>query len=164
MTHLDLFQAFVAPAIFISAAGLLILSINVRLMGMVTRIRTFHKEKHQANIIGKKQEVLVLQAQIKSIEGRANKIKNAFFFTLLGIGGVMLTCLILGLVLYVPEAFIIAVLVFVSSVLSMLVGCLFYMSEVAVALSSEKEEEQLYDLMDVVIETSTHNHANPEAM
>ncbi len=152
MTNLELFQAFVAPAIFISAAGLLVLSINVRLMGIVTRLRAFHKEKHVAAIAGRKQEVLVLQAQIKSIEQRATKIKNAFFFTLLGIIGVMLTCLVLGLTLYVPQAWIIAIVIFVSSVLSMLVGMCFYISEVAVGLSSEREEEQLYDLIDVMSE------------
>ena len=34
-----LFQAFLAPAIFVSATALLILSVNVRLMGMVSRLR-----------------------------------------------------------------------------------------------------------------------------
>jgi hypothetical protein len=34
-----LFQAFLAPAIFVSASSLLLLSINVRLMGMVSRLR-----------------------------------------------------------------------------------------------------------------------------
>ncbi|MDD5228776.1 MAG: DUF2721 domain-containing protein [Methylococcales bacterium] len=154
MTNLELFQAFVAPAIFISAAGLLVLSINVRLMGIVTRLRAFHKEKHLATIAGKKQEVLILQAQIKSIEVRAVKIKNAFFCTLLGIAGIMMTCLILGLTLYLPQALVIAILVFVFSVLSMLVGMFFYMSEVVIGLSSEKEEEQLYELIDVVSELS----------
>ena len=36
-----LFQAFLAPAIVISAASLLILSINVRLMGIVAKLRHF---------------------------------------------------------------------------------------------------------------------------
>jgi len=152
MTHLELFQAFVAPAIFISAAGLLLLSINTRLMGIVTRLRAFHKDKHLAAIAGKKQDVVVLQAQIESIENRATKIKNAFFCTLLGTIGTMITCLMLGLTLYVPQALIVAVLIFVLSVLSILVGMLFYISEVAISLSSEKEEEQLYDLMDVMSE------------
>lgn len=150
MSNLELFQAFVAPAIFISAAGLLVLSINTRLMGIVTRLRAFHKEKHQAAMAGKRQEVVVLQAQIESIEHRATKIKNAFFCTLLGIIGTMITCLVLGLTLYAPQALIVAVLVFVASVLSMLVGMLFYISEVMISLSSEKEEGQFYELMDVM--------------
>ena len=44
-----LFQAFLAPAIFVSAStGLLILSINVRLMGMVTRLRQYTHARHDA--------------------------------------------------------------------------------------------------------------------
>jgi hypothetical protein len=39
-----LFQAFLAPAISVSATALLILSINVRLMGMVSRLRQYVSE------------------------------------------------------------------------------------------------------------------------
>lgn len=147
MTDLELFQAFVAPAIFISAAGLLVLSINTRLMGIVTRLRTFHKEKHVALAAGNRQEARVLQSQIESIEHRAGKIKNAFFYTLLGIIGVMLTCLVLGLSLYMSQALVVAVLIFVISVVSLMVGMLFYASEVAIGLSSVQEEEKLYELL-----------------
>ena len=161
LTKLELFQAFVAPAIFISAAGLFILSINARLMGMVSRLRVFRKEKHSLALAGKKQEVLALQSQIDSIELRAEKIKHAFFFNLLGTIGIMITCLLLGLGLYVAEALIIAIILFVLSVLSMLVGMIFYISEVSIALSSVKEEEKLYDLIDVEsmdFIDNEHNH------
>ncbi|MFZ2452247.1 MAG: DUF2721 domain-containing protein [Methylovulum miyakonense] len=150
LTKLELFQAFVAPAIFISAAGLFVLSINTRLMGMVSRLRLFRREKHLAAIAGKKQEALALQSQIDSIELRADKIKNAFFYMLLGTIGVMLTCLLLGLGLYATEALVFAVILFVMSVFSMIVGMGFYISEVAIALNSVKEEEKLYDLIDSV--------------
>jgi hypothetical protein len=150
LTKLELFQAFVAPAIFISAAGLLILTLNARLMGMVSRLRVFHREKHLAAVAGKKQEVLALQSQIESIELRAAKIKNAFFYHLLGTIGVMITCLLLGLGLYVYEALMIAVILFVFSVFSMLIGMCFFISEVAIALTSVKEEERLYDLIDSI--------------
>ncbi len=151
LTKLELFQAFVAPAIFISAAGLFILSINTRLMGMVSRLRIFRREKHLAAQAGKKQEAVALQSQIESIELRAGKIKNAFFYNLLGTIGVMLTCLLLGLGLYAQEVLTIAVVIFVLSVLSvlsMMVGMVFYISEVAIALTSVHEEEKLYDLID----------------
>jgi uncharacterized membrane protein len=150
MTNLELFQAFVAPAIFISAAGLLVLSINARLMAIVSRLRSMNKDKHQAACAGKKQDVIALQSQIESIEYRAGKIKSAFFYTLLGIIGTMLTCLVLGLSIYVPDSMIVAVLIFVLSVLSMLVGMFFYISEVSIGLSSVKEEEKLYELIDVM--------------
>lgn len=148
MTDLELFQAFVAPAIFISGAGLLVLSINTRLMGIVTRLRTFHRERHVALDRGSRMEARVLQSQIESMEHRAAKIRNAFACTLLGIIGVMLTCLVLGLSLYVANALIVAVLIFVLSLLSMLVGVMFYLSEVTIALSSVQEEAKLYELLD----------------
>jgi len=37
-----LLQAFLSPAIFVSAAALLLLSLNARLMGIVARLRQFH--------------------------------------------------------------------------------------------------------------------------
>ena len=150
MTDLELFQAFVAPAIFISGAGLLVLSINTRLMGIVTRLRAFHREKHAAIKSGNTMEAKVLQSQIESIEQRAGKIRNAFVFTLMGIMGVMVTCLVLGLSLRVPDALVVAVLLFVLSVLSMLIGMMFYLSEVIIGLSSVQEEEKLYTLLDSV--------------
>jgi Protein of unknown function (DUF2721) len=51
-----LFQAFVAPAIFVSATALLILSINVRLMGIVSRLRQFVQAKYEAEKNGLTQE------------------------------------------------------------------------------------------------------------
>lgn len=150
LTKLELFQAFVAPAIFISAAGLFVLTLNARLMAIVSRLRVFHREKHLAAQAGKKQDVLALQSQIESIKFRAVKIKNAFFYSLLGTIGVMITCLLLGLGLYVQEALMIAVILFVFSVLSMLIGMIFFISEVAIALTSVKEEELLYDLIDSI--------------
>ncbi len=160
MISIEIFQAFVAPAIFISAASLLVLSINTRLMGIVTRLRSFHKEKHLAIAEGKKKEALVLQSQIESIQYRALKIKNAFFCILLGITGTMVTCLIIGLALYIEQALVVGVLVFVVSILLMLVGLIFYISEVSISLSSEKEEEILYALIDVISEQKDCDPSN----
>ncbi|MCK9369766.1 DUF2721 domain-containing protein [Candidatus Dojkabacteria bacterium] len=157
MIHPEIFQAFVAPAIFFSAAGLLILSINVRQMAIVSRLRAFHKEKYQAVVAGKRQEAVLLQAQISSIEPRARKIRNAFLYSLIGIFGVLCTCLILGLAVYVPEAMIIAVITFVISVISMIGGTYFYISEVAISLTSEREEEQFYALLEAIEPKNKNN-------
>lgn len=156
LTKLELFQAFVAPAIFISAAGLFILSINARLMAMVSRLRVFRREKHLAAQAGKKQEAVALQSQIDSIELRADKIKCAFFYILLGTIGVMMTCLLLGLGLYEQEVLAVAVILFVLSVISMMVGMVFYISEVSISLTSVKEEEKLYDLIDSIDMTDSN--------
>jgi Protein of unknown function (DUF2721) len=73
-----LFQAFLPPAIFISATGLLVLSINARLMGMVSRLRQFVHAKHDAAKNGHLQEAEAFTAQIKSIEKRAEMIRRCF--------------------------------------------------------------------------------------
>lgn len=148
MTDLELFQAFVAPAIFISGAGLLVLSMNTRLMGIVNRLRAYNRERYAAIKSGNRLQARLLQSQIVSIEHRAGKIRNAFVFTLIGIMGVMMTCLMLGMSLYVPNALVVAVLIFVLSVLSMLIGVFFYLTEVAIGLSAVKEEDKLYGLLE----------------
>ena len=43
-----LFQAYLAPAIFVPATAMLILSVNVRLMGMVSRLREYVHAKRDA--------------------------------------------------------------------------------------------------------------------
>ena len=81
-----LFQAFVAPAIFFSATALLILSINVRLMGIVAKLRYFVHAKHDAAKGGRLEEAEAYTSQIQSIEKRAEMIRRAFLFSLLGGG------------------------------------------------------------------------------
>ena len=46
----------------------------------------------------------------------------------------------------------VGVLFFVVSILLMLVGLIFYISKVSISLSSEKEEEKLYAIIDVISE------------
>ena len=108
-----LFQAFVAPAIFFSATALLILSINVRLMGIVAKLRYFVHAKHDAAKRGRLQEAEAYTSQIQSIEQRAEMIRRAFRFSLRGLVGTLIACLLLGLGLYYKSGEIGAVIVFV---------------------------------------------------
>jgi len=144
-----LFQAFVAPAIFVSAAALLILSLNVRLMGMVTRLRQFQREHHLAVTAERNQEAKALAEQIYSIESRAELIRKAVLLMLLSLAGTILSCLLLGLGLYWTNAQVAAVTVIVASIVCMLVGTLFYLAEITVALSSVREEAKYYHFMDL---------------
>jgi hypothetical protein len=76
-----LFQAFVAPAIFVSAEGLLLLSLNVRLMGIVSRLRAYLQNKHTAAKEGHIAKSEAYASQIASIERRAEMIRKAFMWT-----------------------------------------------------------------------------------
>ncbi len=143
-----LFQAFVAPAIFVSAAGLLLLSLNVRLMGIVSRLRDFQHRLHHASEAGHTKEAEEFTIQIQSIDARAELIRNAMRFVLGGLVGTILSCLLLGLGLYARIADAMAVAVFVAGTIGMLVGTCYYLSEINVSLSSVREEAQYYHLMD----------------
>ena len=146
-----LFQAYVAPAIFISAAALLALSINVRLMGMVSRLREFHRERREAAATGRAAEAAVLGDQITSIEGRAELIRRAFLCTLLCLAGTVVACLFLGLGLYWNYAQVLAAIAISVAVLSLLIGTLYYIAEILAALSAVREEAEFFRFPEVKV-------------
>ena len=143
-----LFQAFVAPAIFVSAAALLLLSLNVRLMGIVSRLRDFQHRRHHATEAGHTREAEGFAVQIVSINARAELVRKAMLMTLVSLAGTILCCLLLGLALYWEVARISAVIVFVVSILCMLAGAGYYLAEIRVALSSVRDEAKHYHLID----------------
>ena len=144
-----LFQAFVAPAIFVSAEGLLLLSLNVRLMGMVSRLRAYLHNKHLAAKEGRIEESEAYASQIASIEHRAEMIRRAFLFTVYSLLGTVATCLLLGLGLYWRYAQAMAALLFVVSMSALLAGMAYYAREVSVALSSVRQEAADSRFMDL---------------
>ena len=144
-----LFQAFVAPAIFFSATALLVLSINVRLMGIVGRLRQYVHAKHDAARNGRGQEADAYTAQIQAIERRAELIRRCFLLTLVALGGTITACLLLGFGLYWNQAALLAVIVFVASMICLLAGTWYYISEVTLALSSVRDEARDSRFMDL---------------
>jgi len=144
-----LFQAFVAPAIFFSATALLILSINVRLMGIVAKLRHFVHARHDAGKSGRHQEAEAYTTQIQSIEQRAEMVRRAFLLSLVSLVGTLISCLLLGLGLYWETAAVAAAIVFVTSMLVLLVGAVYYIREVTVALSSVRDEARDLVFMDL---------------
>ena len=143
-----LFQAFVAPAIFVSAAALLLLSLNVRLMGIVSRLRDFQHRRHHATEAGHVQETEAFTVQNRSIDRRAELIRKSMLLVLVSLIGTILCCLLLGLGLYWVLAQAMAVGIFVASILCMLGGTCYYVAEITIALSSVREEAKYYHLMD----------------
>jgi hypothetical protein len=144
-----LLQAFVSPAIFVSAAALLLLSLNARLMGIVTRLRQFHREKLGATRASRTQEAEALADQIRSIEQRAERIRKACLLTLVSLSGTIVTCLLLGLGLYWPAAQTLAAIAQVLAIFCLLLGTLFYAAEITVALSSVRDEAKFFHLIDL---------------
>jgi len=143
------FQAFLAPAIFVSAASLLILSINVRLMGIVSRLRQFVHARHDATRSGRLPEAEAYSTQIASIEKRAEIIRLSFLFSLISLAATISSCLLLGLGLYFQDAALAAVVVFVAGMICLLIGTLYYLREVMAALSSVRDEQRDLHFMDL---------------
>jgi Protein of unknown function (DUF2721) len=144
-----LLQAILAPAIFVSATGLLILSINVRLMGMVSRLRQYVHAKHDAAKNGRLEEAEAYSEQITSIEKRAELIRRCFLLVLISLAATIAACLLLGLGLYWADAAIAAVVVFVLGLVCLLIGTIYYIREVMVALSSVQQESRDSRFMDL---------------
>jgi hypothetical protein len=144
-----LFQAFVAPSIFVSATALLILSINVRLMGIVSRLRQYVHAKHDAARNDRLQESDAYTEQISQIERRAEMIRRCFLMALISLAGTIASCLLLGFGLYWKEAALAAVVVFVAAMIFLLIGTVYYIREVMVALSSVHEEARDERFMDL---------------
>jgi len=130
-----LFQAFLAPALFVSATALLILSIKVRLMGIVSRLRQYVHAKHDAAQNGRVAEADAYTSQIESIEQRAELIRRCFLLALISLAGTIASCLLLGFGLYFQQAALLAVIVFVMAMISLLGAAGYYLREVNVALS-----------------------------
>jgi hypothetical protein len=153
-----LFQAFLAPAIFVSATSLLILSINVRLMGIVSRLRQFVHAKHDAARNDRMQEAEAYTAQIASIERRAAIIRRSFLLALISLAATLASCLLLGLGLYFPGAALAAVVVFVLAMICLLLGTLYYIREVMVSLSSVRDEARDLGFMDLGAHPEARHH------
>jgi amino acid permease len=144
-----LFQAFLAPAIFVSAAALLILSINVRLMGIVSRLRQYVHARHSAARNDRLQEAEAYTTQINLIEQRAELIRRCFLLALIALGATITSCLLLGLGLYWKQAALAAVAVFVIAMICLLAAVIYYAREVMVSLSSVREESRDSRFMDL---------------
>jgi hypothetical protein len=151
-----LFQAFLAPALFVSATSLLILSINVRLMGIVSRLRQFVHAKHDAARSDRIREAEAYTAQISSIEKRAEIIRRSFLMTLISLAATIASCLLLGLGLYLPGASLAAAVVFVVAMVCLLAGTMYYIREVMVALSSVRDEARDLGFMDLGAQAENH--------
>jgi hypothetical protein len=155
-----LFQAFLAPALFVSATALLILSINVRLMGIVSRLRQYVHAKHDAARNNRVQEAEAYTAQIGAIEQRAEMIRRCFLLVLISLAGTIVSCLLLGCGLYWEQAAVAAVAVFVLAMVCLLAGTFYYIQEVIVALSSVHHEARDSRFMDLGTPPEIRHH-NP---
>lgn len=154
-----LFQAFLAPALFVSATALLVLSINVRLMGIVSRLRQYVHAKHDAARNDRLQEAEAYTEQINSIENRAEMIRRCFVLVLISLAASIAACLLLGFGVYWRGAAFAAAAVFVVALISLFAGTIYYIREVMVALSSVHQEARDSRFMDLGAPPEVRHHS-----
>ena len=154
-----LFQAFLAPALFVSATALLVLSINVRLMGIVSRLRQYVHAKHDATKNDRLQEAEAYTEQINSIGNRAEMIRRCFVLVLISLAGSIAACLLLGFGVYCRGAAFAAAAVFVVALISLFAGTIYYIREVMVALSSVHQEARDSRFMDLGAPPEVRHHS-----
>jgi len=154
-----LFQAFLAPALFVSATALLVLSINVRLMGIVSRLRQYVHAKHDAARNDRLQEAEAYTEQINSIENRAEMIRRCFVLVLISLAGSIAACLLLGFGVYWRGDAFAAAAVFVVALISLFAGTIYYIREVMVALSSVHQEARDSRFMDLGAPPEVRHHS-----
>jgi hypothetical protein len=129
-------------------------------MGIVTRLRQYVHARHNAAKSGRMQEADAYTAQITAIERRAEKIRRCFFLSLISLAGTIVTCLLLGLGIYWTRAAQAAVVVFILGMICLLAATLYYIREVAMALSSVRIEAGDSRFMDLGTPPETGGRTN----
>ncbi len=122
----------VVPVVIISACGLLCLAFYNRMAAIISRLRTFQRERlHERRLLQEaddesfesqqRRKLLdFLELQTLHVTRRAKLIRLTLFFLLLTIGLLIACCLTLGLATLLPTAVYVAVPLFVLGMLSML--------------------------------------------
>jgi hypothetical protein len=143
-------SAGVGPIIVISACGLLCLAFYNRLAAVVTRLRGFHRERlaeqdalHRARqdkdaddvTTVRHQEMLgMLEVQTRRVTRRARLIRSTLILLLLTIICLALCSLTLGLSILRPELIYVAVGLFITGLILLIIGVSFAVIEMRTAL------------------------------
>lgn len=146
-------QAILAPALMISACGLLLLGLNNRYAIVIGRIRMLNDEKRRklADPEGIDREYVdalrfesVLQ-QIPSLMQRANYLRRALLFLWIGVAGYLLSSIMLGVgIFFGLSAATWAVWIFMVGLLSAAIGVAFALLDIALAYKVLKLEIEIY--------------------
>jgi hypothetical protein len=157
-------SAGVGPIIVISACGLLCLAFYNRLAAVVTRLRSFQRERlHEQEALARQrtgdqpdaiaavrhQELLgALQVQTQHVTRRARLIRRTLLCLLLTIAFLSLCSMAVGLSILWPGLIYVAAPLFVLGLGLLLVGVIFAMIEMKYALDPvELESQFVTDMM-----------------
>jgi hypothetical protein len=151
-------SAGVGPIIVISACGLLCLAFYNRLAAVVTRLRSFHRERlHEQDALDREmasstpdemalvrhRELLgMLEVQTRHVTRRARWIRRTIGCLLLTIACLAACSLCVGLSTLLPALIYPAVVLFIVGLLLLIVGVIFAMIEMKFALDPVELESR----------------------
>ncbi|MEX0775873.1 MAG: DUF2721 domain-containing protein [Phycisphaeraceae bacterium] len=146
---LRVIQLLVAPVVIISANGLVCLALYNRLTAIITRTRTFIKERYDltAHVAGLsdqqrdhpsarhwRQRSTTLNTQVQRMLRRARLLRNGLLCLLTTILCMLICSLLLGLSILYVNAAVAALVVFFLGIVVMIVGTVLAMVELLAAL------------------------------
>jgi len=134
-------QTILAPALGISAVGLLLLSLSNRYSTIINRIRLLNDEKRKfSKHIGEKGDLaypdnvrfMSILNQTQELLFRSKLVRNAILSMQSAIGLFVITSVMIAVSLFVPADSIRAVplIIFIGGMISVLIGIIFYGMEV----------------------------------
>ena len=130
---LQAIQAILAPALGISAVGLLLLGLNARYSNIINRIRLLNDERRRFNrMISDNVELsfmdnaryMSIRNQTQGLLARSKLVRNAILFLQLAIALFVITSVMIGLNFFLPtnSPNSITLLLFIGGMLCVLVG------------------------------------------
>jgi hypothetical protein len=138
---IQIIQSLLAPAVGISAVGLLLLGLNSRYSIIINRIRLLNEERRRYVRLLQKQDTLDyadnqrfmnISKQTQELLVRSRLVRNAILSLQSAIALFVLTSVALGVILFVPAGWFhsFTLGIFIFGMLSLLLGIVFAGSEV----------------------------------
>jgi hypothetical protein len=141
LTAIQAIQAILAPAIGISAVGLLLLSLSNRYSTIINRIRLLNDERRKfSRQLGEKGDLVYpdnirfmsITKQRQELLLRSRYVRNAILSMLTAVGLFVLTSVTIAFNLFMSNDFLRAIplLIFIIGMISVFLGIVFYGMEV----------------------------------
>ena len=140
-TAIEAIQAILAPALGISAVGLLLLGLYNRYSNIINRIRSLNEEQRRfMKLLAEDTELsytdnirhMSIAGQLKELLVRSRFVRNAILFLQLAIGLFVLTSVIIATNIFLASDLLqkLPVLLFVAGMLSLFLGVVWAALEV----------------------------------
>ena len=141
LTAIQAIQAILAPAIGISAVGLLLLSLSNRYSTIINRIRLLNDERRKfSRQLGEKGDLVYpdnirfmsITKQRQELLLRSRYVRNAILSMLTAVGLFVLSSVTIAFNLFMSNDFLrtIPLLIFIIGMISVFIGIVFYGMEV----------------------------------